>query len=706
MDFLVCEFGKLAISNLVKQAFGSEFPEIFSKRQVDYVYRYLNDLGAKSIVLESEYIDRDYLDDFAKYYVRRFNGNGHKCARLHFFAKEITHEEIIRLLMNCEAKEHDELRNSYLGYMVIKPLPKTFIGRMCLRVYEQLLSEQLLLRDYEVNFFGLKLSVKSVAFQEQDKVVSACATTAIWSALHAANWFPQELVPSCSKITTDAVNFISDSNNNFPNAQLTNKQMLRAIDVSGQRYYEHKLTDIPQEFALSIMENYLRSKIPLILGGDVYKLQSTELSSSDEKEYTSLGGHAITVTGFRFNSGAIDFFVHDDRLGPFVRTRVVATSDYVKKSKDEKCSEWSLAIQEKSDDGHWLDAKEVIVPDSIIAICPKKVRLPLPLCLRTCNKIIEMYENVIGEVEKYSDYFEREDNVIAKSSAVSYEINLTTVSDLKQAIMKSPVTKLSIESKNALAMSDFFTDMESLKLEILTKNMAKHQWSAQFYLEKEPAFIIFFDATEIAQGDAVSAVYPQDTLSLLVIASGVKKIVGILKKKNKEVKKEYFINSFLRKVSLNPKGLSDHLDKTYGQPRAPLRLKLQEVTGSEIARNPTVQTYYEATESTLEDIFSDLVVDSSKNKIWVIDIDGTLLIGDEAGELGHPTLTDFRPARISGEIRFDAGKWRINSKSGRYSGNYSNRNELLENAVARFKSIFYFSRDSLKSDPWEEEIDR
>ena len=82
-SFLVCEFGKLTISNLVKESFGSEFPEILSKQQVDYVYRYLNDLGAKSVVLEAEYIDRDYLDDFAKFYVKRFNGRGHKCARLH-----------------------------------------------------------------------------------------------------------------------------------------------------------------------------------------------------------------------------------------------------------------------------------------------------------------------------------------------------------------------------------------------------------------------------------------------------------------------------------------------------------------------------------------------------------------------------------------------------------------------------------------------
>ncbi len=61
--FLVTEFGKPAISNLVKECFGSDFSDIHSKPQVDYIFRYLNDLHADSVLLEPEYVDKDYLED-------------------------------------------------------------------------------------------------------------------------------------------------------------------------------------------------------------------------------------------------------------------------------------------------------------------------------------------------------------------------------------------------------------------------------------------------------------------------------------------------------------------------------------------------------------------------------------------------------------------------------------------------------------------
>lgn len=117
--------------------------------------------------------------------------------------------------------------------MVVKPLPKTFIGRTCLRVYPKINSDthkKCLSRDYSIDLFGIKLTVRSIAFQEQDKVISACATTSIWSALHAIQWKNIRDVPSRCVITTNAINHINDSSNSFPSKELSNKQILRAID--------------------------------------------------------------------------------------------------------------------------------------------------------------------------------------------------------------------------------------------------------------------------------------------------------------------------------------------------------------------------------------------------------------------------------------------------------------------------------------------
>ncbi|WP_219575200.1 hypothetical protein, partial [Vibrio parahaemolyticus] len=65
---------------------------------------------------------------------------------------------------------------------------------------------------------------------------------------------------------------------------------------------------------------------------------------------------------------------------------------------------------------------------------------------------------------------------------------------------------------------------------------------------------------------------------------------------------------------------------------------------------------------------------------------------------GHPTLTGFKPSRIAGELKRSHSGWFINSKSGRYSTDYSNTNELLRNAVEKFKDIFRESRKSITAE--------
>ena len=98
ISYLVSRFAKGELSNLVKECFGTDFPDIFRKSQIDYIYRYLNDLDAKSVLLEPKYIDKDYLEDFNHYYVKCFGNNGFVSARLHFFSKELDHQKMTEYL--------------------------------------------------------------------------------------------------------------------------------------------------------------------------------------------------------------------------------------------------------------------------------------------------------------------------------------------------------------------------------------------------------------------------------------------------------------------------------------------------------------------------------------------------------------------------------------------------------------------------------
>ncbi|MBB3823452.1 hypothetical protein FHT03_003535 [Xanthomonas arboricola] len=683
-SFLVCEFGKPSISSLVSECFGSEFPEILAKRQLDYISRYLKGMGAKSVVLEREYIDKDYLDDFSKFYFKRFNSREHRCARIHFFSEPWTHPNIEGMLQSHKEDKTSQLQESYLGFLVVKPLPKTFIGRTCLKIHPDIPAALALKREYSVNLFGIDLKVESVAFQEQDKVVSACATTAIWSSLHAADWIPLQSIPSCSQITTNAINFIEGSSNNFPNKELTNKQMLRAIDVAGYRHHQHLLINTNKKEALDFIKCYLRSGLPLVLGGNVFDLANEETKS--------LGDHAVAIVAMREDAESTYLFVHDDRIGPFARAKIIDHELDTNQEIDSalrKANSWKLSIEEKNEAGEWSE-KEHLIPKSLIAITNKKVGLPLSLCINTCDRLLQLHEFAVKETQKTAP--------TSDSTNLTYDIYLSDISTIKRSILAEPALNLDEKAAEKMASEALLFDLAAIRLSTLTTSLSKRHWKATFFYNSEPALAILFDATDIAQGDAIVAVYPLQAGAYAYITVMLKKIANnassaILGRDDN------FIASFLRRISSKSEGRNQYLDKTFGSSRAPTRIKPEEYSGGDIQKNPQIRAYYGSSAQELKDIYPELMQSRDNFAIWVIDMEGTLLIGIEIKGLGHPTLTGFKPARIGGELKYNEGKWFINSKSGRYSRNYSDAETetLLNNALEKFKQIFYKSRESLEA---------
>jgi hypothetical protein len=675
---LVSKFSKQAISNLVKECFGSEFPDVYSKKQVDYLFRYLQDLRAESIVLEAEYVDKDYLDDHSRFYVRRFGNRGHGCARLHFFSSGLDVLDFDRFLGHGVSKnDHKKLQTSYLGFMVVKPLPKTFIGKTCVKLYESITSnpqKKCLSRTYGVHLFGIQLKVESIAFQEQDKVISACATTAIWSAFNALQWIQIRDIPSCCDITTNAINFIADSSNSFPNRELSVKQILRAIDVQGLRHHSYSV-DRPHIDAFPYIESHIRSGLPLVLIADVYRI-------SAEKELTKLAGHALTIVGYAREAEHDVLYVHDDRLGPFARATFAKPEDY--KSDVDAKKTWRLLLQEKDDKGVWKEPHEILIPTILIAITDKKARLPLDPVLETCKLIQTSYVDGVKALTE-------------EATKLDFELTLVEISDFKARIIE---TEPAISSAGSSTKpSDLpLTEAQQGRIRILTQSFARLQWEAKFSVAGKKMFTVLFDATDIPQGDAVSAIYAKDQESIVALTAAFAATGAFANLDHGP--RDTFLTSFIRHLRPPKRGLQDHLDETYGAPRAPKYLKENEIRGSDTVENKGVRRFYEPSEQPLETEFSLLKVnDKSSYMIWVIDLEGTLLIGEEIESVGHPSMTGYKPARIAGELKRTTAGWAINSKSGRYGANYSNRDELLKNALLRFQSIFPKSRDSLDMEP-------
>lgn len=673
VPYLVCQFSKRTLSNLVKECFGADFPDVFKKPQVTYLFHYLTDLGAKSVLLEREYLDKDYLEDFSRYYVKCFQNSGHKCARLHFFNVEIDHTGLDNVLMvGKDAPGYGSLQESYLGFIVVKPLPKTFIGKTCLKRYPELTSTDLpdtkcLSKKYRINLFGIDLEVETIAFQEQDKVVSACATTAIWTALHGCSWKNEKQVPACSEITTNAINHIDGSNNSFPNKGLTNKQILRALDCEELKHHSMELRPATSrsEF-FDAVRCHIDSGIPLILGAEIH-----------DRNGKLLGGHAVTILGYKKEGDELSFYIHDDRFGPFAKARAV--------EEDGRCR---LTLQRKNDSGAWLDPHEYLDLFSLIIPTDKKVRISYTYPLNTCRLIVEEFENWLAENEEARSEF---------TGSLTFSLQLFQISEIKKVILSTPCP-----ADNA---PDTFMRQRA---NLLTQSCARFQWVGTFSLKGNQAFRILFDATDIPQGNAITCIFVENNASSAPVLQLFKKYSDsdIIDDQSGS-----FIHLVYKYLKEPHHSYNRHLDQTYGHLRAPKYLKPAEISDGNICNNDSLRTFYESREDSLDEIFRE--VSDEAGLIWAIAADGGLLIGLESEDRGHPTLTGFKPARIAGELKrkqADMGSkegepalvdsvWSINAKSGRYSGDYTNCAELLENALFKFKSIFPKSSGLLHIEP-------
>lgn len=743
--YLITEFQAETLSALIRECFGYEYLRIFDKEQVKYLYNYLSSIGAKSILLEPRYTDRDFLEDYSRYYVKRFRNDGQVCGRLHFFNCKIDHKSLDSMMLDSARQDLTRplLQDSYLGFVVIKPLSKTFIGKTCLRIAGDqgtgLGTKKKISKRYDVNLFGIKLYVHSIAFQEQDKVVAACATTAIWTALHALPGRDVKTIPSCSEITLSALNFVDGSNNGFPNKHLSHKQIQRSLDVEGLRYHSSTLTTTPKKWFQGYASSHIDSDLPVILAGFVYGPKKAPHETEEDVEDTltedeklsvfaefgenidadlrkSLmedstpsvgepvclkGGHAITLVGYDFRKDHEWLYVHDDRLGPYARAKLIEASEFIEAQalSGQVASEevvealkgrWALAFSQwDSVIEDWLPPHEILVPDMAIVPADKKARLEYRYANDTATILLGHIKTWMAEICDTSEL---------EAQDCRYTIKLSTISQIRDEITGRPVgyepgDTLSAGDESPIVTAESIERWNARKLSFLTTPMARLQWDIDFYWGETKVFKVLLDSTDTPLGDAVSAIYEHD----LLMAELFLRIFQYEKANAKFVDEEHFYSSFLKLLVKRDDDYASHLNTTYGQLRAPKRLEESEINKPGKRANITAIERFDpkADERTLKIRYNEIVESyDDKNLIWAIGKDGSLFVAVDLKDpkRGHPSMTGLQAARIAGEMWWrptnNGGVWGVNHGSGRYSFDYANPEALLANAITKIASFF------------------
>lgn len=436
--------------------------EVEKQDRARYLFSYLSKLQAKTIVVEHDYIDRDYLEDFASYYARCFRQYDRHCKRLHFFKCPLNPEKFLELVRDeTPPEEGTRIRDAYLGFVVARPLPDAIVGRTILATYDSDGGRRNYpcTLQYDANLFGVALSVQSLAFQEQDTVLAACATVSLWCCFHKTKQLFGSPAPTPAEITRLA-NQVVHHSRPVPSHGLIVEQICNAIRQAG---LEPEVIQVkPHTPLTSLIYGHLKMGLPVILGVDV----------------EGKSGHAITLVGYSLkeervliqevatgNWGLIPsmtglhidkFYAHDDQIGPFSRVEVKPSTKVGK------------VIYPVTFQGAWVDKQT----GKLLTLYPHVLIIPV------YNKIRLSFADIQAWITRLTYVLS---SLFGPEAPLEWDVYLTTTNEYKKFIKNSQQHRGKV--------------LEGLILE----QHPRFIWRATLKFDRTDILELLFDATDMAR---------------------------------------------------------------------------------------------------------------------------------------------------------------------------------------------------------------
>lgn len=490
---------------------------IKEKRHYAYLKEFLGKtagLNAQFVVIEKDYVSRDYLSDYTSYYATCYEDYKKKCTRLHFFTSK--REELLSLFKEkfynslvegaLKNREHQDFwTEDYLGYIVIKPIPYRFMGFTLLKHYNFKTGANHYkdsrdywgVKHYKIHLFGNELEIQSLAFQEQDRNVAACATISIWCMLQRAAEDYFVILKSPSEITGDAGLTHHDGNRQFPNSGLSVPAMCNAIAKNGMVTIVRWFKDYEKGFDFNgylrkLIHAYSTIKIPLILvlrvpgiGNKMFG-HAVTISGHKKKDKESDQSESIceTIKGKILSSVVIPeinyrasevekFYAHDDQWGAFSRMEFVGN--------DKLNCPWSI----------YNPNKILCEPIALIIPAYPKVRIDYDVI----EKIVIQLNELISQP--------LEDEIQGK---LIWDIKLMLSEDVKAKI------------QNTDLLDDKAERDKKLQLKFLTTPLPRYVWLASFCVDDNTIGDFMFDATGLIDGSLlINAIFYYDEIKSRLI---------------------------------------------------------------------------------------------------------------------------------------------------------------------------------------------
>lgn len=235
----------------------------------------------QSVVVEEDYIDLDYRAGFARFYYLRHHDTEHRCRRLHFFSCQLTKEHMIEMPL--------EIKKQYLGFTVLRPFLSAHLGRSLLSgrlaPVIQAMGETYItcITGCRANIAGNEIKFYGTPWMEQDTLVSACASAALWMAsCYMSQKYHPEFKEYCTPHITDmATRYNVELGRPMPSGGLTVEQMMYALQEMGYEPVPYEPNSAST--AHKICYRYVESELPVLI---ILGFQG--------------GGHVVTAVGHTF----------------------------------------------------------------------------------------------------------------------------------------------------------------------------------------------------------------------------------------------------------------------------------------------------------------------------------------------------------------------------------------------------------------------
>ncbi len=476
---------------------GNSVEQVKSKKQFDYLYGYLMSQKCESILVEEDYISKDFLDNYQFYYASCYQGYNKKCKRLHFFDRNIDGVFLDNLITTNGKNSDIFFKNHYLGFIVIRPIPEKIIGFSLLKTYKNLSVDKSFwgTRKYDVNILGIKYRFDSLAFQEQDGTLSACATTAIWASLSKSNYLNYTLLKTPNQITKDAGITSNSGGRLFPNKGLTINQVCNSLVRAGLE--TEVFTSQKPDVVKFIKEKKLTDPLSFSDAQEIFKLEKEKHIPPIQLKkvinaYSQLGIpiicafqpseneelHAIAINGFKkcevnrtniheiktFHYEAIEtLYAHDDQWGPFCKI------EFKSKKKFGIETVWSEK-RIKNDNGETTE----------IVSNPKKNSRVLSLVIPIYKKVRVDFRDIEKAIIDIRQIYRSAFKFL--NSNVTFDYFAINSNLFKENIRKTELVS------------------NSEKVKFLRKSLPKYIWVIRIFKDENIFSDLILDATDVSSG--------------------------------------------------------------------------------------------------------------------------------------------------------------------------------------------------------------